>query len=159
MKQKKFAIKSFKLTVSQLRNMCDFFNIDRSSDTGKGLSKDDLVDRLCDFLENPSEELANKKSPPKEKKAAGVKRKKSSTSALEKKAPAKPADPFALVRKHKKGAKPTDDTLRQWVKSYIVCFDMDTVTAKDAVKTASARFGVDMVKSKSRIKELLAEEM
>jgi hypothetical protein len=68
-------------------------------------------------------------------------------------------DAFALVKEHKKGDKPDDDALRQWVRAYVVCFDMDSATTKHALKTASDKFGLDLAKEKDRIKELLAEEM
>ena len=37
-------------------------------------------------------------------------------------------DMFAELRNHKKGEKPSDDCLRQWVKAYVVCFDMQTAS-------------------------------
>jgi hypothetical protein len=129
-------------------------------------TKEELVDRLCDFLGNPSDLLAKppaepksstngqKKATPKKKSAA---RKKAGTT---KKAPAaEQKDPFALVKDHTKGEKPSDDALRQWVKAYVVCFDMDSATTKHAIMTASTKFGVELAPSKGRIKELLAEEM
>lgn len=132
-------------------------------------TKEELVDRVCDFLGNPSDLLAKhpevaesssngkKKAPPKKKTAKGTKGK---TSGGTKKVPeAVPKDPFALVKDHTKGEKPTDDAMRQWVRAYVVCFDMDSATTKHAIMTASTKFGVDLAPSKGRIKELLAEEM
>ncbi len=127
-------------------------------------TKEELVDRLCDFLGNPSELLAKptvaesangeKKGSPKKKTTKG-KRKPSAKMVLV----AEQKDPFALVKSHTKGEKPSDDALRQWVKAYVVCFDMDSATTKHAIMTASAKFGVELTQSKGRIKELLAEEM
>jgi hypothetical protein len=61
-------------------------------------------------------------------------------------------EPFPLVRNHKKGKKPNDIALRQWVKAYVVCFDMDSATTKHAIKTASDRFGFDLAKRKNKRK-------
>lgn len=68
-------------------------------------------------------------------------------------------DVFAALKEHKKGEKPTDEVLRQWVQAYIVCFDMESSTAKHAVKTASAKFGVDLSGDKEKLKKILTEEM
>ena len=71
----------------------------------------------------------------------------------------KAIDVFAVLKEHKKGTKPSDEVLRQWVQCYINCFDMETSTAKHAVKTASAKFGVDMKGDKEKIKKIITEEM
>jgi hypothetical protein len=168
--------------------LCDFFNIDRSSFDDKGaLDKEALIDRLLDFVGAPDPDLVNdagkmkstKKSPAK-KASAKKETPKKKKSTPKKKTPSKAkksskkvedeeesdhiddevkANPFALVNDHKKGDKPSDDALRQWVRAYVVSFDMDSATTKHAIKTASDKFGLDLTKQKDRIKELLAEEM
>jgi hypothetical protein len=71
----------------------------------------------------------------------------------------KDTDPFDLIRNHKKGDDPSDDALRQWVRSYLVCFDTESVTTKDAIRTASAKFGIDLSTKKSLIKGMISEEL
>lgn len=137
--------------MAQVRVLCDFFNVQRT-DEGKPLNKDDMIENLLDFLSQPNKDFLNpdegssRKSVTPRKKPSGKGRKSEES-------------PFALVKSHQKGKKPSDDALRQWVRAYIVCFDMDSATTKHAIKTASDKFGVDLTKTKDRIKELLAEEM
>lgn len=152
--------------------LCDFFNVDRASETGKTLDKETLIDRLLDFLGAPDPKLVNKAG------AKGSPRKRRESTTTKKKTPKKKSkvveveadddenveaeevhEHFRLVKSHKKGDKPTDDALRQWVQAYVVCFDMDSATTKHAIKTASEKFGIDLSRQKDRIKELLAEEM
>jgi hypothetical protein len=151
--------------LNQIKSLFNIFSIDRNDDDEKPLkTKEELVDRLCDFLGNPSELLSKpavggikkgkKKSSPKKKTTSSKRKKAEKTIVVE-----EPKDPFALVKDHTKGEKPSDDALRQWVKAYVVCFDMDSATTKHAIKTASDKFGVELAQNKGRIKELLAEEM
>ena len=152
------------MNLSQIKMLCDFFNVDNYDDDGKFLNKDDMIDRLLDFLGAPDESMMRGKTQ--------VETKKKTTPAKAKKKPEpKPktvvktvvktvtVDPFTLIKDYKKGTPPNDDELRQWVKAYIVCSDMETATTKDAIRTASAKFGVNLTNRKARIKELLAEEI
>mmetsp|Transcript_24780 Transcript_24780/g.58157 ORF Transcript_24780/g.58157 Transcript_24780/m.58157 type:complete len:329 (+) Transcript_24780:113-1099(+) len=159
----KYAIKTFKMNLSQIKMLCDFFNVDNFHEDGKFLNKDDMIDRLLDFLGAPDESSMRGKmtSEPKKK----------TTPAKAKKTEPKPktvvktvvktvkVDPYNLIKDYKKGKSPNDEELRQWVKAYIACSDMDTATTKDAIRTASAKFGVDLTNRKGRIKEFLAEEI
>eukprot|EP00568_Trieres_chinensis_P005106 CAMPEP_0183298668 /NCGR_PEP_ID=MMETSP0160_2-20130417/5629_1 /TAXON_ID=2839 ORGANISM="Odontella Sinensis, Strain Grunow 1884" /NCGR_SAMPLE_ID=MMETSP0160_2 /ASSEMBLY_ACC=CAM_ASM_000250 /LENGTH=56 /DNA_ID=CAMNT_0025460765 /DNA_START=32 /DNA_END=202 /DNA_ORIENTATION=- len=54
---------------------------------------------------------------------------------------------------------PSDKALRKWVRAYVRCFNLDKATTKHAIETASDKFGVDLTEKKTRIKELLTEEM
>lgn len=156
--QTKFAIKAFKMNVNQIKTLCNFFAVDCSGEDGKSLNKDDMIDRLCDFLGEPDESMIKQKESSEPKKKAPAKSKKTSTNR--KTVATKVAqDPYSLIKDYKKGKVPSDAAMRQWVKAYIVCVDMETATTKDAVLTASAKFGVDMASKKARIKELLAEEI
>lgn len=145
--------------------LCALFNVEDSNDNGKYLNKEDMVDNLLDFLSQPNSDFikgeADEVTKPKKKKDE-AKRKSTTPKKARPKSPAKtqaPEEPFRLVREHEKGKKPSDGTLRQWVQAYVACFDMDTATTKHAIKTASDKFGVDLIGMKDRIKELLAEEM
>lgn len=156
----KFSKKAFKLVLAQVKQLCDFFDVLKVSEEGKPLNKDDMIENLLDFLSQPhpdflsseNQDLSKKKTTPKKKststKTTGT---TPTTKALK--------DPFDLVRNHKRGTMPNNETLRQWVKAYIVSFDMDSATTKHAIRTASEKFGVDMVPKKDTIKMLLAEEM
>ena len=66
---------------------------------------------------------------------------------------------FYLVKEHKKGEQPSDAALRQWVQSYVACFDMSTVTAKHAIETASEKFGVNLHDRRDLIREFLVAEI
>lgn len=162
----KYSTKAFKLNIPDIKVLCDFFSVDRSAEDGKALSKEDLIDRLLDFLGGPDETLTTLKpaaSKGASKKKAGAKKggkksKAKSESEDEEEVKEPPKD-FSKIKELKKGDKPDEEVLRQWVRAYVACFDMDSATTKHALKTASEKFGCDMSKEKSKIKELLAEEM
>jgi hypothetical protein len=180
-RQTKYATKAYKLNLAQLRRLCDFFHIDQSHDSTdedgesskKAMTKDETVDRLLDFLGEPSESWVKadtddgkkkkKSTTPKKKESTSKKTKKATSAAASKKrnsvSKKVTEDPFALIKAHVRGDKPTDATLRQFVKAYVVCFDMDKATTKHAIQTASDKFGVDMIGRKKRIKEMLTEEL
>lgn len=153
----KYATKAFKMNVSQIKMLCTFFSVGYSDGDGKSLKKDDMIDRLLDFLGEPDESLVERKVSSDSKKKADTKPKAKAKAKRVVKSPNE--DPFSLIRDHKKGKNPSDKAMRQWVKAFIACVDMETATTKDAVQTASAKFGVDMTAQKARIKELLAEEI
>jgi hypothetical protein len=206
--QSKFSSKAYKLTIPQIKQLCDFFNIDRSvGKDEKPLDKEALVDRLLDFLGAPSEKLlaapikdakpglakkAKKTSPNKTANADGsAKKKKRGPNKKTKTKKAKGSDDedeeddaseeepaesegeavvaaagssssysaFAALKNYKKGEQPSDDVLREWVRAYIACFNMETSTAKHAIKTASEKFGLDLTEQKEKIKEMLTDEM
>jgi hypothetical protein len=160
--QEKFAKKAFKLNLAQIKKLCDFFHVDRSGEDGKSLNKEETIDRLLDFLGEPNDSMVKAEitSDTKGKPASKKKTPKKKTSAKRKSVAKRVSeDPFSLIKAHTKGKKPNDDTLRQWVRAYVVCFDMDSATTKHAIKTASDKFGVDLAERKTRIKELLADEM
>ena len=146
------------MNVTRIKTLCSFFSVDHSDGDGKTLKKDDLIDRLLDFLGAPDEAFVKKREPVATKKALAAKTQKIKTKPRTVVRKIK-EDPFSLIKDYKKGEFPSDDAMRQWVKAYIVCVDMETATTKDAVLTASAKFGVEMVSKKARIKQLLAEEI
>jgi adenylate cyclase class IV len=166
--QEKYSKKAFKMILAQVRMLCDFFDVIRVDEGGNPLNKDDMIENLLDFLSQPHKDFLNVEYPdlvvskkavvaPKKKKASPKKVVVKKVSAPAK--PQPPKDPFSLVRKHKSGAEPSDEALRQWVKAYIVCFDMNSATTKHAIQTASGKFGVDLSGKKNTIKEMLADEM
>lgn len=157
----KYSKKAFKMLITEVKKMCHFFNVDIRPEDGKPLNKEDCIENLLDFLSQPNEDFLlpdgeSQTTSKNAKKAAGKPRSKPAKSKTSEEVD---MDHFSLVRAHKKGNKPTDKALRQWVQAYVVCFDMDSATTKHAIRTASDKFGVDLVGSKERIKELLAEEM
>jgi len=147
------------MVLSQVKMLCRFFDIEDCDEKGKNLNKEDMIENLLDFLSRPNADFLKAKSGemPKTKKTKAPPKKKAKSAT-----PSKPKavkEPFHLVRGHKKGKMPNEEALRQWVRAYVVCFDMDTATTKHAIKTASDKFGVDLSVTKDLIKELLAEEM
>jgi hypothetical protein len=123
-----------------------------------------------DFLGGPDETLTTlkpaavgSKSAPKKKagakKGAKKSKAKSETDDESEEEVKEPPKDFSKIKVLKKGDKPDEEALRQWVRAYVACFDMDSATTKHAIKTASEKFGCDLSKEKSKIKELLGEEM
>lgn len=154
------------MLITDVKKLCHLFTIDIRSENGKPLNKEDCIENLLDFLSHPNADFLVPEGEDKEAtKPTATKTPKKKATAKGKAAAATktttkdPVDLFGLVRAHKKGNKPSDKALREWVQAYVVCFDMDSATTKHAIRTASDKFGVDLTKSKERIKELLAEEM
>jgi chemotaxis protein histidine kinase CheA len=169
------------LKSQEVKVLCDFFKLDRSGIT----SKEDLIDRLLDFLGTINEDLlkSNKsggasksKASKKKKKKAPAKKKKKKVEESEEDESEEDAEDEeeeaeeeeAEDEEKEKGdddddaplsKQPTDQALRRWVKAYIACFNMDKATIKHALETASDKFGVDLSEKKQKIKQILTEEM
>ena len=141
------SIKAYKLTVAQIKSLCDFFDVDRSGASGK----DDLIDRLLDFLGEPAADMTKTGQ-----KAAKKKQKKKKTVVQDDDDDDDLDDDEPLI---KEGAMPTDKQLRQWVRAYIRCFNMEDGSVKHAIGIASRKFGIDLKPKRDRIKELLTEEL
>ena len=161
--KRKYGEKARKISNPGLKNLCDFFDIDRSASDGEKVDKDFLVDRLLDFLADPSEELTKTWIKENKKKAAAKKKKAAKAEAGKKKAAKEESsdeedeeDMFEEVDGQKL---PTDKALKRWVKAYVRCFNLDKATIKHAMETASDKFGVDLKPKKQRMKELLTEAM
>ena len=151
--QKKYATKAFKMSAAQIKRLTHFFRISDKDEDGKPYSKDDTIENLLDFLSEPDGGLCS--DPTVEKKKKKAKKPVKKKPVVKKEA----EDPFKALKEHPKGKKPGDKVLRQWVKAYVVCFDLDSATTKHAVTTASERFGVNMASRKKRIKEMFADEL
>jgi DEK C terminal domain len=153
--------KTYRMTVPQLKKMCDFFAIDRMNCNGK----DALVDVLLDFLGEPEENML--------KGGAKAKGKADSSSSSKKKSKAKKVeaadddagdysdvgDDGKEEATTKEGELPSDEALRKWVRAYVRCHNMKQSTIKHALEIAGEKFGVDLSEKKQRLKELLTEEM
>lgn len=57
------------------------------------------------------------------------------------------------------GTMPNDKQLRQWVRAYVRCFNLEKVTIKHALQVAAEKFGVDLASKKDTLRQLLCEEM
>lgn len=106
---------------------------------------------MLTFLSKPDKKLTKSFK----KKQAASERKKAQAQKKEEKDGAEKDGADVL----EKGKDPNDKQLRNWVRAYVRCFNLDKVTTKHALVTASDKFGVDLASKKSRIKELLTEEM
>jgi hypothetical protein len=147
--------KAFKLTIPQIKKLCDVFHVDRT----KLENKDVLVDALLDFLGAPSEDQLKGA-----KKQASKKKKATSSSTTERDDVVKKDEPEEDDDEDddvplKTGQLPSDDALRKWVRAYVRCFNLKKATIKHAIATASDKFGVDVSKKKALIKVLLTSEM
>lgn len=165
--------------IREIKQLCDFFNVDRKPGKNEIMDKDLLVDRLLDFLSTPNEETMNSKEeesttetppPPSSESFVSKKRKRSVVEESEDEKDeqggikdwvefSRAEGMFALVRDHDKGDEPSDVAVRQWVQAFVACYDMDTATMKMVLQVASAKFGVDMKSKKNLIKEFLVEEI
>merc|ERR1712060_476997 len=166
----KYSVRAHKLTTKNLKDLCDLFYIDRSVQDGVPVGKDELVERLLNFLSAPDEKLVKKKKILKRKKnkdSPGKKKRRKvevNTELEDTDGDESMEDNDMNVADAPKnettnGEEPTDDELRKWVEAYITCFNLDKATTTHAVQTASDKFGFDLKHKKSLIKNLLAEAM
>ena len=173
------ATRAYKMTIPLLKSLCDLFDIDRVPPEGKVTTdKDTLIDRLLDFLGAPDEKYLKsskkKKTTPKKRKVGTSKsptpKKKKMRKEIAKKTKQEEKiknesetedemDVESEQSEDENPQMPTDKMLRKWVRAYVNCFNLDKATTKHAIETASDRFGVDLNEKKTRIKELLTEEM
>lgn len=168
--QTKMSTKAYKMTIPLIKKLCDLFHVDRF----KLESKDDLIDALLDFLGAPSEDQLKGGKKSKKVAAAATASAKSGGSKKSKKAAASTERDDVVEEEEedndddedddddaplKKGELPSDEALRKWVRAYVRCFNLKKATIKHAVATASDKFGVDVSKKKSLLKELLTNEM
>lgn len=169
--------KAFNLKVGEIRDLCDFFALDRSGINAKA----ELIDRLLDFLSEPSAEhvkgnkaAAAKASSASKKKGVSSKKKKDDSSEEsdeeeeeneeEEEEEAKPKkgkkDKEGVdLLKVEKGKVPNDDTIRAWVKCFVQCYDLEKASIKVALQVAGDKFGVDLSNKKDLLKEMLADAM
>ena len=149
--QAKISGKVYKLTVPQIKKVCDFFSLDRS-----GIhDKEALVNLLLDFLGKPDDKFV-KGSKSKSSAAKSKASKKTTTKADEYDDLEEEEDDNVPL---KKGGMPTDEQLRKWVRAYVRCFNMEKATIKHALEIAGDKFDVDLSEKKGVLKQLLTEEM
>merc|ERR1712194_22117 len=162
----KYSKKAYKLTVPQLKSLCDMFDVDRTpGPEGEKVDKDVLIDRLLDFLGAPHEEYTNGFAKKEEKKSTDGGKKKKATKPKATKDDDEEMedaddddDDDGDDEEHGDGKLPSDKQLRKWVKAYVACHNMNTATTKHALEVASSKFGVDMKPKKKTIKMFLTEE-
>lgn len=150
------SIKAYKLNIPALKMICDVFDVDRR----KKSTKDELVDCLLDFLGAPDVKLTNAKKTDSKPKAKSPKEsKKEEDSEDEGEAKDSEDEGEAKDSEKQEGSKmPSDKALQKWVHAYTMCFNLEKVTTRHALETASEKFGVDLTSKKARIKDLLTKE-
>jgi hypothetical protein len=145
--------------VPQIKKLCDFFCVDRTDYKGK----DNLVDALLDFLGEPGEEKMKGTSVQPNRGKKGQAKKSEDAEDDEGEADNHgydDVDDDKLTNPvFDSDGMPTDDTLRKWVRAYVRCHNMKTSSVKDALAIASAKFEKDISSQKTRLKELLTEEI
>lgn len=157
------------MNKSQIISLCKFFCLNlRPTEDEPKLDKDTCIDRLLDFLGQPHKDWVETGVEESEKKKPATKKAPAKKAAPAKAKAAKAAAPprnttisdYAKIKKVAgKGKMPEDEVLRSWVRAYVACFNMDKATTKHAIVTCSEKFGLDLSKKKSYIKQLLAEEL
>lgn len=174
--EEKFATKAHQFKIPLLKSLCDLFDISRQYAPGskKLPDKEGLVDLLLDFLGAPNASLT-KSAQAKPKRGPSKSPKKTSTEDTPKKKRGRP--PKKKVEEDVEMAEaevveeedvdevidgktiPSEKKLRNWVKAYVNCFNLEKATTNHAIETASDKFGVDLACKKDKIKDLLSEEM
>jgi len=130
--------------------LCDFLDIDQTPAPGEKVDKDGLIDRLLDFLGAPEYKLTKSYTKQGNKQNSVTKGGNKS-----------PANGKKRGRKAKTNdiKMPTDDELREWVRAFVVCFNVKEATLKNAVKFCSEKFEIDLKPCSSKLKIFLAEQL
>jgi len=168
--------KMVKLTSSQLKAVMDLADIDRSAesfgDKSKGVTKDQLMDRFLEWLEEPKASgkkmkgASKKKSSGKRKSSGsakdGAKKEKKTPAAKkksEKKAPAAKSSP------KKASASVVDipgvdiDKLKAKVRSIVENADREELTVKEVRKILEDWLDTDLSEHKDAIRTLVMEHI
>lgn len=127
--------------MPELKRMCAVLFLEV-----KGLSKDAVIEKLLDFLGCPKKRPGR---PPLHRRLGNT-----DYDDLPGITGSTPGD-----ANNEDINMPTDHQLRQWTRAYVRCFNLKKVTVRNALETASDKFGVDLSSKHTRIKELLVEEM
>ena len=164
--------------IPTLKKLCDFFMVDRALTT----AKDDLVDKLLDFLGAPNKNKAKDRKRGADKKSKPAKRAKKQKKNDEEEnddddedeemddeeqvdVDANDDDEYDDVDDDKlqpngdQGELPTKEKLRKWVRAYVRCFHETKLTVNHALVVAGEKFGVDLLPMKGDLKKLLIEEL
>ena len=177
--------KMYKLTMPELRSVMDLADIDRSGDSfeGKTAGKEELCQRILDWLEKPK--ASGKKKGSLAKSSGGKKRKSSGSSSAaaekkkkkekaapekkDKKKPAKKQKTAANEKADSSGSESEDepitgvskDQLRAKVKSIVEKSDPDTLTVKKVRKMLEDVYDTDLstAEQKDTIRALVMEVM
>lgn len=149
------AQKAYKLKKNEIKTLCDVFDIDRSP---ASIDKDELIERLCDFLSAPDPKLTKAgPSSTKPKKKTTKKKKKKEEEETDDEESEEEEQVVEAIKVD--GEIPSDKKLRKWVKAYLACHNTDKVTINHAIETASDKFGVDMSEKRKTIKIMMTEEL
>jgi hypothetical protein len=159
------SVRAYKLGIPALKRICDVFDVDRTKKT----SKDDLIDCLLDFLGKPDIELTNAKKADSKTRAKSPKQAKKNKPKEEEDSEEEGSEEEEESNKEseqndtgdedEKDKMPSDKALRKWVRAYVACFNLEKVTTKHALETASDKFGVDLSPKKGQLKELLTDAL
>ncbi|GKY96750.1 hypothetical protein MPSEU_000634400 [Mayamaea pseudoterrestris] len=147
----KYSTKAYMLRVSEIKVICDALAINRR---GRH-DKDSLIACLLNFLGVPSEDALiaiESNSSSTANSPATKKRKRDRKNTAGDDDEESPNENAATCKL------PSDLELRQWVRAFIHCYNMDKLTLKAAITIASDKFGVDMTQTKERMKAMLVEE-
>jgi len=145
--------KAYKLKKAEVKMLCDVFDIDRSP---ASIDKDELIERLCNFLMAPDPDLT--KSPQKKQAKAKAEKKTAKKKEKDEETEVEDEESEEEIEGEADGM-PSDKALRKWTKAYVTCFNTDKMTLKHAIDIASDKFGVNLREKKATIKTMLTEEM
>jgi hypothetical protein len=161
-----------------LIDICNFFCLSVTS----SISKENLMQRVLDFLGCPDASLLKKPVEKKPKGKGSAQKGKRNSRGGKKGKPQDAGEDEAMTetdsenegKESKRSASktaalkdnsetnskmPGDEEIRKWIKAYIACFDIKKATTNHAVLIAQDKFGVDFSDKKELFKELLTEEV
>ena len=162
LKQERMQTKAENMSLPLLKTFCDILSVHRGPEEGtkgkkgKLATKSILVDRLLDFLSDPSVDgidaaavATGKKRGPKSKKRQDEEESEAEDEEME----------DAAEEEEAADSVPSQKALKAFVKAYLICFNSDKISEEHALQIATDKFGDDLGDGKDALAKLLKKAL
>jgi len=156
--------KAENLSLPLIKTFCDVLSINRGPEKGKVATKGVLIDRLLDFLADPSADAVTEKSPAAAAaptaytgKKRGPKPKKGKKDEEEDE---EMEDEVEEAEEEEEGSDGlSEKALKKFVNAYLICFNSDKASEEHALQIAAEKFGKDLGDKKEILEGLLKKAL
>lgn len=161
--EERMQTKAENMSLPLLKTFCDILSVHRGPEEGtkgkkgKLATKSILVDRLLDFLSDPSVDgidaaaavATGKKRGPKSKKRQDEEESEAEDEEME----------DAAEEEEAADSVPSQKALKAFVKAYLICFNSDKISEEHALQIATDKFGDDLGDGKDALAKLLKKAL
>jgi len=158
--EERMQTKAENLSLPLIKTFCDVLSINRGPEKGKVATKGVLIDRLLDFLADPSADgviVNTPAAPTYAGKKRGPKPKKRQTEEEEDEEMEDEAEEAEEEGEDSDGL--SEKALKTFVKAYLICFNSDKASEEHALQIASDKFGEALGDKKEVLEELLKDAL